>query len=250
MALGFLFGPTAIVLAENAAPGEALYGLKLGVERVRLLVNGDPAREVHLHLEFATKRVLDLRPLLVEGGDPGLVRGVTENLRAHTVSSLVGLEEVGEPGQGEALRAQAETVLSRQVDSLSDFFEQACGGTAGGGPASPCDDLRRAFTDSARALEVVRPVAPLAHEQGGPDGRGQGSSVGKDRPGERGGGRGQQDKQKDKKMGGKAGRSGRGQGERGKSAGSGKDGGPPSENRAGGPSGSGDSGPDGGNASG
>jgi Domain of unknown function (DUF5667) len=171
------------VLAENSAPGDTLYSLKLGVEEARLLANGDPAQEVQLHLEFATKRLWELRPLFAEER-LGFVGKVTENLRRHTASTLAGLDEVRGTIRGEALRNQVETVLSRQVESLADLFEGSCGdvtdtGPAGrlaGGPANACQDLGRAFRDSARALAGVSPMEPIGHQAGG-GGEGQRANV-------------------------------------------------------------------------
>lgn len=197
LVLALVLGPTAIVLAENAAPGETLYSLKLGVEEARLLANGDPAREVQLHLEFATKRLWELRPLF--GGERlGLVGRVTENMRRHTASSIAGLNQVRGTINGEALRGQVETVLSRQVESLSDLFAQSCPGSVedgpaggdGGGPGEACEDLRATFRDSARALDVVRPMHAVGRETAG---AGQGRPVNapdRGRRGERGKGRG------------------------------------------------------------
>jgi diguanylate cyclase (GGDEF)-like protein len=201
LVLSLVLGPAAIVLAENAAPGETLYSLKLGVEEARLLANSDPAREAQLHLEFATKRVWELRPLFTEER-LALVGRVTENLRRHTASSIAGLDEVRGTIKGEALRAQVETVLSRQMESLSDLFARSCPGSVdngpagrfSGGPADACEDLRGAFRDSARALEIVRPMQPVGHEKGGSAERG--SAKGSDRG--RGGGRGHARGPKDK----------------------------------------------------
>jgi diguanylate cyclase (GGDEF)-like protein len=181
LVLALMVGPTAVVLAENSAPGESLYSLKLGVEQLRLVANGDPAREVELHLEFATKRVWELRPLFAEER-LGFVGKVTENLQRHTASSIAGLDEVEGTIRGEALRGQVETVLARQVESLADIFEGSCGvaaqegpaGRVSGGPAEACEDLGRAFRDSARALAGVRPIQPVGHETGA---HGQGQRV-------------------------------------------------------------------------
>jgi diguanylate cyclase (GGDEF)-like protein len=201
LVLALVLGPAAIVVAENAAPGETLYSVKLGVEEARLLANGDPAREVQLHLEFATKRVWELRPLFIEER-LALVGQVTENLRRHTASSVAGLDEVRGTIKGEALRGQVETVLSRQVESLSDLFARSCPGSvddgpagrASGGPAEACEDLRGAFRDSTRALEVARPMQPVGHEKGGPGERGAAKTADRDRRGGRGHARGQKGK--------------------------------------------------------
>jgi len=171
LVLSLVLGPTAVVFAENSAPGDTLYSLKLRVEEARLLVNADPAREVQLHLEFATKRLWELRPLFAEER-LSFVGKVTENLRRHTASSIAGLDEVEGTIRGEALRTQVETVLSRQVESLADLFEGSCGGVTengpagrvSGGPADACGELGRAFRDSARALDGVRPMQPVGHE--------------------------------------------------------------------------------------
>ncbi len=181
LVLALVLGPTTVVLAENSVPGDTLYSLKLGVEEARLLANADPSREVQLHLEFATRRLWELRPLFAEQR-LGFVEKVTENLRRHTASSVAGLDEVGTTIQGEALRAQVETVLSRQVESLADILRGSCGGIANdgpagrvsGGPADACQDLGRALGDSARALDGVRPTQPIAHQTGGNPKNGEG----------------------------------------------------------------------------
>ncbi|HEV8682108.1 MAG TPA: response regulator [Actinomycetota bacterium] len=197
LVLALVFGSTTIVLAENSAPGDSLYSLKLGVEEFRLLANADPAREVQLHLEFATKRSWELRPLFAERR-LGLVRRVTDNLRRHTASSIAGLEEVQETTRGEALRDHVESVLSRQVDSLADLFEGSCGGLGQDGPigevsgvpAEACEDLGRAFRDSARALSGVRPIQPIGQDaaaggEGSPGNRGAEGRRGDGRPANR-----------------------------------------------------------------
>jgi diguanylate cyclase (GGDEF)-like protein len=194
--LALVLGPAAIVLAENAAPGETLYSVKLGVEGARLLANGDPAREVQLHLEFATKRVWELRPLFTEER-LALVGPVTENLRRHTASSIAGLDEVQGPIK-EAVGGQVETVLSRQIESLSELFGRSCPGSldegpagrSSGGPAEACEDLRGAFRESARALQVARPMQPLGQTKGGPPEKGD-RSLDRSQRGARGHARGQ-----------------------------------------------------------
>lgn len=173
LVLALALGPATVVLAENSAPGDSLYSLKIGVEELRLVANGDAAREIELHLEFATRRMWELRPLFLEER-LALVGEVTENLRRHTASSIAGLDEIEGTIRGEALRGQVETVLSRQVESLADLFEGSCGASAqdgpagrvSGGPAEACEDLGRAFRDSARALAGVRPIQAAGHEAG------------------------------------------------------------------------------------
>ena len=67
LALAVLGGPSVVVAAANAEPGEVLYPIKLGVEDLRLALESDPSEDVAMHLEFAARRISELPSL---GSDP------------------------------------------------------------------------------------------------------------------------------------------------------------------------------------
>ena len=65
LAIGMLATSTGVVHAANAAlPGDALYGLKRGIERARLAVTWSAAGDLRLLAEFADMRLAELEALL------------------------------------------------------------------------------------------------------------------------------------------------------------------------------------------
>jgi hypothetical protein len=66
LALGFV-GRQGYSFAETALPGDALYGIKLFGEKVRLEATFDPATKAELHVDYAGKRSSEIVELIFEG---------------------------------------------------------------------------------------------------------------------------------------------------------------------------------------
>ncbi|HEY4689192.1 MAG TPA: LamG-like jellyroll fold domain-containing protein [Anaerolineae bacterium] len=69
MAALILLGSVGIVfaMAQNALPGDALYGLKTAVERIQVAISPSEADKVQLHLAFAQTRLQEVATLTARG---------------------------------------------------------------------------------------------------------------------------------------------------------------------------------------
>jgi hypothetical protein len=90
LAVGILATSTGVVLAAGGAlPGDALYGLKRGIERARLAVSWSASGDMRLLAEFASTRLAELEALLAANrlGDLDLAMDGFEE----ALSNLTGL---------------------------------------------------------------------------------------------------------------------------------------------------------------
>jgi hypothetical protein len=104
------FTSTAAYASESALPGDPLYGVKLGLEDVRLQLSSTAAGDRALLAEFADRRVSEIETLAHRGRWPD----VEEALRAYpaVVDVLVSLSEDGS-GVGAAQLSRHLVVLAR-----------------------------------------------------------------------------------------------------------------------------------------
>jgi hypothetical protein len=126
----FMFATSGIAVAASggALPGEMLYPVKLGAERAQLVLTLSPAKDAHLHLRFAQKRleeasaVLASRPesvprLLIAAADaadhaerlagPDVSEGVAE-VRQATGTALTSVVSVVDPADAAELGVLAD----------------------------------------------------------------------------------------------------------------------------------------------
>lgn len=153
-------GGGAVAMAQNAEPGDVLYGLKRATERVRLALAGDD--EGSLRVGLAERRIAeaaragDQRDELLEDALEGLLAAPESE---HAVAVLASLLEAGLPDEAadrarDALAAACERIAERTggdapaacrsvdapttlTDETADGDGDAGRGTRGGTPADP-----------------------------------------------------------------------------------------------------------------
>jgi diguanylate cyclase (GGDEF)-like protein len=152
---GVMAGP-AFAMVENSSPGEILWPLKLRIESIRLALEGDATKDVLLHLEFASRRTMELQVVVLRG-ETSLVRTVVEDLERHNRSAVFLLEEAEASGLARLeMFARAATVFRTNVITLQELLSTECPepAQAKSRPAA-CPELRAALGSSNEALDTV-----------------------------------------------------------------------------------------------
>jgi hypothetical protein len=174
-------GAPLLELASASAPGEALYGTKLALERMRLGMEWDPLEEVNLHLQFADRRISDLTELLAEGRTDETGR-VMASLKAHLGEAEDGvyyLKEVGQPVV--SLRAHLNQVLSKHMTVLQDFIAQA-GCETSNAVKLRCKGLLNALENSSKVRDTFQGATRWKVGRGRPETAGEGARSGPNQP--------------------------------------------------------------------
>lgn len=130
-----LMGAGVARASDAAAPGDALYGVDLAVEKLQLKLTRDPAQAVSLRLSHAAERLAEAEQLT----DSGQSQEADAALAAYgdTVSHLSeSVDEAAEPEQA-ALAEQVDQALAVHQSQLLSLLETA--------PAPAIDGLQRAI---------------------------------------------------------------------------------------------------------
>ncbi len=121
-----LTGSEAALASQGALPGEALYSLKLGLERVELLVTLDPAKKIELHNQFAQARLVEIQELVMEGRY-NYIREAVSNFEAHVqqASQLLSALASKDPERATELALALKETLANQRAFLSFLMAAA-----------------------------------------------------------------------------------------------------------------------------
>ena len=106
--------------ADGAAPGDALYGVDLGVEELRLFFAFDHEAKAQLALNFADERLEELQELVGEGASGEAIgqvlAGYAENLQQATQAmNMVMAGDSVEAGETLRLIVQQKLTLQNQI---------------------------------------------------------------------------------------------------------------------------------------
>ena len=121
-----LTGSEAALASQGALPGEALYSIKLGLERVELLVTLDTAKKIVLHNQFAQARLIEIQELVMEGRY-NYIREAVSNFEAHVkqASQLLSALASKDPERATELALALKETLSSQRAFLSFLMAAA-----------------------------------------------------------------------------------------------------------------------------
>lgn len=118
----FLFGGAGMTAyaSQSALPGDALYGVKTGVEQTRVSLARDAADKANLNLAFAERRLDEIARLIANGRYKDIAQAVQEYER-YVQSAIAALETVaaGDPAGAQALASQVAVLLKRYTETLS-----------------------------------------------------------------------------------------------------------------------------------
>ena len=141
-------GGGAVLAAEGALPGDALYEFKTVVEDVRLAVT-PAAGDVRLHVHFAGRRLDEIEALLAAGRLTDVPRAAAEyeSHMGHALQMLVAVGDEDTGAQGR-LAAELDQMLSKQVSTLDTL--------AGHAPAQMAPVIQQVQSASADAWSVIK----------------------------------------------------------------------------------------------
>ena len=155
--------PATAALAAGAQPGQALYGIKLATEDVRLAVQRNPQKKVELRLGFAEERLTEMAALVARGR-AALVPGVAARLASEQGQVDAAISTLQASGQAPA--ALLGSVVRRLADHARKLAALARSSGCDLNPRMPdCRQLLRARAITvrvARRLAQAAGVAPVS----------------------------------------------------------------------------------------
>ena len=147
-----MVGTTGVaVAAQEALPGDALYGVKKGTESVRMTLAGDSIQAGRLELRFAEERLEEVALGADRTPDALLAAGLQE-MDARSLSGAQRLVELAERRGEDELLAEVDQFVERQAEGIVEVFARL-----------PID-VRPHAEDSLRVLREIRAdlLAPVA----------------------------------------------------------------------------------------
>ncbi len=153
--LMLLSGAGTAYAARGALPGDALYGVKRGVEEVRLALSWSEGGDAALLSGYADERLAELEALLAAGGNGEALQVAVQAYAAaveRSVSAYARMAEGPATGPAEPLRGQ----LQRHARALEALQRAAPAGTRG------------ALTPALRASDQAFSVLQALRQQGSP----------------------------------------------------------------------------------
>ena len=106
--------------AQAWLPGDVLYPLKIGLEKVELLVTFDQDGRARLHIEFARQRLLEMQALIFENRYDQL-EGVVNNFDQQVQQAVRGINEVAKDDRTGARNLSLD--LQGTLSSQSRFVQ-------------------------------------------------------------------------------------------------------------------------------
>jgi hypothetical protein len=171
LAAVLLFATTgaAVALSGEAVPGDALYVVKRGAERVHLLVSFAPESDARLHLRFARSRVAEAER--VAAHRPGAIAALLTDIvaavdraqatGAGALSEEVDLVRLEASTALSALGATLDAELGAHVDDTIRSLDAGAVVTAGGGePATERGMPPPTARQETEAADREEPAAP------------------------------------------------------------------------------------------
>jgi len=144
LALVLASAGTAIA-AQSSIPGDPLYPVKKGTERLRLLVVRDPSRKTHLRLEFTRRRTEEIEALDDRGEE--VEESILVELATETEETLEEIE-VAPEGNRETLFEKLVHLTERQQEVLQRVYDRV--------PEQAKPALETALEVSSRSHERAR----------------------------------------------------------------------------------------------
>ena len=205
-----------VTMAAGASlPGDALYGVKLTGEDLRLALAANPEAQVELALQFSDVRIAEMESLVERGQDvPETVvarmerhvfRAMNQAARTSDEEMPGLLQRITQRTQVQAqtleqLRTQAQEQTQTQLERAQRICQQAQGDAAAG--QDDPQTFRRRYQHRDSMPDDVTPPEPPAREPGeggqGPQGPGGPNQDDQDTPAGEGQGNGDQDRDRDR----------------------------------------------------
>lgn len=146
--IGFVLvgGGVTTVAADSSKPGDALYSVDRGVEKVRLaatLGESDKAQKRH---DMAKERLQELEQLQAEGADPERIQEAADEYGASISEAAQSLADAAKDGdKHDELANVVEKATSVHLDTLATVHEKV--------PEEAKDSIERAMSESEQGAE-------------------------------------------------------------------------------------------------
>lgn len=154
--LVFLFttvtgGRHVALAAQDAIPGDALYPVKITLERVEMVTALDLAEEIRLHAEFARNRLVEVQELVLEGRYDYIPETLAR-FGGHVNQAVSKLETLArhDAGMALAMTAHLHESLSDQLVVLDALM--------GAVPLALQPDITKALKVTGGAIMVVEEI--------------------------------------------------------------------------------------------
>jgi hypothetical protein len=118
------FGVTAYA-SQNALPGDALYGLKTGIEQTRVSLSRNAATQARLHLNFAERRLNEIAAL-IEQGRFNRIEPTAVEFQYHVQQALQAVQILAQqdPQLAQELNLQISQALARYAQMLDEMLSR------------------------------------------------------------------------------------------------------------------------------
>ncbi|MBW3605492.1 MAG: hypothetical protein KY460_11415 [Actinobacteria bacterium] len=118
--------PGTAIGATTAQPGESLWKVKLGLERVRLALATTPESDAEVHVDLASARLTELAGLIGSGAAPAVVSDVSGDLGNHTLAARDELEHVRTTSVRTQLEQRIADLTTQQVAVMTTLLQTDC----------------------------------------------------------------------------------------------------------------------------
>jgi hypothetical protein len=164
-------GLTSAAASGNSLPGDALYPIKLSVERAQLTLTFDAAARVRLHAQFAEVRLTEAQRLIAAGR---VQEGVRQVAQYDTAVGQFNQALAGTTFDDSAI-ADLRAFMKDHEASADASLQSLAGSLAAGGDAQAAAAVTRTqshadqtWKGSERDLQARSATPPADHSQGHP----------------------------------------------------------------------------------
>ncbi len=122
--ISILTGGGVVTASAEALPGDALYPVKVSLEAAQLMLTFDQGNEVQLRLQFAERRLGEMRALVEQGRYDEIPQALA-GFGTQVTEALRGWLRAVEAGEGtEAMAEGLELAFSRHDEVLNELLGQ------------------------------------------------------------------------------------------------------------------------------
>jgi type II secretory pathway pseudopilin PulG len=129
MILCLFTGGTGVAFAsQKAIPGDAFYGVKIGLEDLTLAITPDQARNALLNMQYAERRLVEIRTLQLHG-QLDLVAPTLLNYEKHIEQAMQVMARVvlQDPARGAQIASIVQEKVASQLAELNNLAQSSQG---------------------------------------------------------------------------------------------------------------------------
>jgi hypothetical protein len=154
--LALFMGGTGVAFAsQTTVPGDTLYGVKIGLEDLTLALTPDPSRSAMLNLQYADRRLVEIRTLEIHGR-ADLVAPALLNYQKHLEQATQVMDRVVQqnPKQGALIASIVQEKAANQLAVLAGLMVYA--------PGIAQSDMAMAQNAAKHSLEAAQRITGVS----------------------------------------------------------------------------------------